>query len=62
MEGKERRKDIRGIEIIVALHYAFHISQFQLVIAVELLDDLAVFVPVVGSAGPEDVEVSGRGG
>lgn len=61
---KEKRA-VRGKEIIIAFHDALHIAQFQLVVAVELLDDLAVLVPVVGSAGPEDVEisvgVSGRG-
>lgn len=57
-----RKRAVRGIKIIVALHDALDIAQLQLVDAVELLDDLAVLVPVVGSAGAEGVEVGGRGG
>lgn len=51
---------VRGKELVVPFHDAFHIAQFQLVDAVELFDDLAVLVPVVGSAGPEDVDVRWR--
>lgn len=58
MEGK---RAVRGKEIVVAFHDALDIAQFQLVDAVELLDDVAVLVPVVGSAGPEGVEVSVSG-
>lgn len=45
---------IRGIELVVPFHNALHITQFKLVVAVELLDDFAILVPVVGSAGPEN--------
>ncbi len=45
---------IRRIKLIIPLHYALDIAQLELVVAVELLDDFAVLVPVVGSAGPEN--------
>ena len=55
-EGEKTKKigAIRGIELVIALHYALDIAQFELVVAVELLNDFAVLVPVVGSAGPEN--------
>lgn len=45
---------IRGIELVIPFHNALNIAQLELVVAVELLDDFAILVPVVGSAGPEN--------
>lgn len=45
---------IRGIELVVPFHNALDVAQLELVVAVELLDDFAILVPVVGSAGPEN--------
>lgn len=61
-QGRKRKRGrkiqeigtIRCIELIIPLHYALDIAQLELVVAVELLDDFAVLVPVVGSAGPEN--------
>lgn len=46
--------NIRCLKFIITFHDTFHITKFKLVIAIELLDNLAIFVPVIGSTGSED--------
>lgn len=59
----EEKGVLRCKELIISLHNPFHIAQFQLVVAVELLDDFTIFMPVIGPAGPKDVwRLRGDGG
>lgn len=46
--------NIRCLKFIITFHDTFHITKFKLVIAIELLDNLAIFMPVIGSTGSED--------
>ena len=52
---------IAGEHVVRVFHDAFDITEFELVGSIELLDDLAVLMPVLGSAGPEKVGYIGRG-
>jgi hypothetical protein len=58
---QRKEKHLRGKEFVIALHDAFDIAQFQLVIAVELLNGLAILMPVVRSAGTKDIRRGRKG-